>query len=170
MWRNGVLCWPHRRVETALGEGFYFLRIFYTTTLTVYIVHTLKLYIVSLQKASAGWATRKYKWQLEEVSCLFQNDLHLVHDVRYYVLLHSYLISCLLMCQPLPGAKSVEQKSQRPAKRSAPRNRSWQKYLTLISPPFSWCIVSQLNGRGEFLYTFEGTFEFTLLNLDSRPL
>ena len=28
-----MLCWPHRRVETALGEGFYFLRIFYTTTL-----------------------------------------------------------------------------------------------------------------------------------------
>ena len=32
------------------------------------------------------------------------------------------------------------------------------------------CIVSQLNGREEFLYTFEGDFEFTLLNLDSRPL
>ena len=35
--------------------------------------------------------------------------------------------------------------------------------------PFT-CRVSQLNGREEFLYKFEGTFEFTLLNLDSCPL
>ena len=186
MWRNGALYWPLRRVETALGEGFYFLRIFYPTTLSLwmsdknfdvicyicYVKFTLfthwhcTLFLCRKHQQGEAVESRNGSWRR---SAAFFKMIYILSKMwdtmSFYIHISFHVCWCVNLFQVQKVQNRRARNLQRGQNLGIIHDKNVWHWFSLFS-----CIVSQLNGREEFLYTFEGNFEFTLLNLDSRPL